>query len=144
MNLQETKLILDNLSNSFYNLFTNKDGTKANVEAIYGLCIKECLIIKNSGTTPEIYSLPQFIEPRIKILTDGTLVEFEEKEIEEQTKIFGNIAQRFSTYKKSGILSGQKFTTRGMKTMQFLKTPEGWKISSVAWDDEKDGLVIQE
>jgi hypothetical protein len=44
-----------------------------------------------------------------KILFDGTLTEFEESETNEETKIVGNIAQRFSKYKKSGYLNGIKY-----------------------------------
>jgi hypothetical protein len=29
-----------------------------------------------------------------------------------------------------------------MISTQFLRTPASWKISSMAWDDERPGLVI--
>lgn len=139
---ETTKSILDELTRIFYNLFTNKDGKKPNVEGIHQLFIPEGLIIKNSGSAPEIYTLQQFIEPRIKLLTGGSLINFSEKEVTERTEIFGNIAHRFSTYHKSGVLAGKKFETTGMKTIQFIKTTAGWKISSLAWDDEREGLTI--
>ena len=30
-----------------------------------------------------------------------------------------------------------------MKTLQFVRTPAGWRISAVAWDDERDGLRLE-
>ncbi|MBK3494158.1 hypothetical protein JFL43_04645 [Viridibacillus sp. YIM B01967] len=69
---------------------------------------------------------------------------FKEEEVYEITEIFGNIAHRFSLYRKIGVLAGEAFDTMGMKTMQFIRTPCGWKISSIAWDDEKIGLAIPE
>ena len=138
-----TKPILDELTKRFFNLFTNKDRIEPDVDNIYQLCIAEAVIIKNTGTTPEIYRLEQFVNPRKKILTDGTLTDFSEEEVTERTEIFGNIAQRFCLYKKSGYLSGHYFETKGMKTIQFVNTPSGWKISSLAWDDERDELSIQ-
>lgn len=84
----------------------------------------------------------QCIESREKLLNEGLLVDFKEEELFERTEIFGNIAHRFSLYRKSGILSGGAFETKGMKTIQFIKTSNGWKISSLAWDDERDGLTI--
>lgn len=57
----------------------------------------------------EIYNLQTFIEPRKKIFSDGTLTGFEEIETEEETKFMGNIAQRFSKYKKSGYQNGKYF-----------------------------------
>ena len=138
----QTKSILDELTRIFYTLFTNKTGQQPDVERIHELFIPEGLIIKNSDTTPVLYNLQQFIEPRIKLLTDGSLIDFSEVEVTERTEIFGNIAHRFSLYRKSGILAGKKFETNGMKTIQFIKTPEGWKISCLAWDDEREGLAI--
>jgi len=34
------------------------------------------------------------------------------------------------------------FDARRMVTTQFVKTPEGWKMSAMAWDDERPGLSI--
>jgi hypothetical protein len=142
MPVDPTKTILDELTNQFFRLFTNKDGAIPALENIYRLCIPQAMIIKNTTGSPELYTPEQFIAPRKKILTDGTLVEFSEEETGERTEIFGHIAQRFCSYKKSGILAGQFFEARGMKTIQFVNTTEGWKISSLAWDDEREGLEI--
>lgn len=112
------------------------------LSAINQLFIPEGLIIKSIDSTLEIYNLQQFIEPRERMLNEGILINFKEEELFEKTEIFGNIAHRFSLYKKSGIMSGKAFETKGMKTIQFIKTPNGWKISSLAWDDEREGLFI--
>ena len=53
-----------------------------------------------------------------------------------------NVAHRFSAYVKSGTSSGTSFDARGMVTTQFIKTPGGWKMSAMAWDDERPGLSI--
>ena len=37
---------------------------------------------------------------------------------------------------------GTPFTARGMKTLQLVRTSAGWRISAVAWDDERDGVAI--
>ncbi|MGZ4122853.1 MAG: DUF4440 domain-containing protein [Tumebacillaceae bacterium] len=137
-----TLAILDEIVADFYKAFTNKEGMKPNVGIIHQLFIPEGMIIKNTDDVPVIYNLQQFIEPREKLLTEGLLVDFEEAETSSITEIFGSIAHRFSLYRKSGILSGERFETAGMKTMQFINTPNGWKFSSVAWDDEKSGLTI--
>lgn len=127
---------IDALAKRFFSLFTNAGGAAPQVDEVFDLFIPEGIIIKNVGHQTEVYNLPQFVEPRWKLLTDGTLVEFQEIEISERTDIFGNIAQRFSLYHKKGILLGKPFETRGMKSIQFVKVNEEWKMSSVAWDDE--------
>lgn len=138
----ETKAILDQLVHTFFALFSVREGRKVDLSIINELFIPEGLIVKNVGSPPEIYSLQQFIEPREKMLNEGILLDFKEEELSEKTEIFGNVAHRFSLYRKTGILSGVNFETRGMKTIQFINTPKGWKISSLAWDDEREGLVV--
>ena len=72
------------------------------------ICIPE-IIIGKPTTKPTVYDLDLFIETRKMILTDGTLTEFDEKETCEETKIINHIAQRYSTYEKSGVLAGKAF-----------------------------------
>lgn len=134
---KEDKEAIDQLTGRFFSLFTNINGVIPNLDDIYPICIPEAMIIKNTETEPEVYNLEQFIEPRKLLLTDGTLSNFCEEEITERTEIFGSIAHRFCSYKKSGILAATSFETHGMKTIQFIKTKKGWRISAVAWDDSK-------
>ena len=128
---------IDQLTNNFFSLFTNKNGKKLNLGNIKSLFIDEGVIISNTGNNSLIYDVDSFIEPRERMLSDGTLTEFSESEISHTTNFFGNIAHRFLLYEKSGILNGQPFETRGMKTIQFVKIKGEWKISSVAWSDEE-------
>ena len=63
-------------------------------------------------------------------------------ELSETTEIFGNITHRFSAYEKSGTLKGVPFEARGMISTQFILTPAGWRMSAMAWDDERPGLSL--
>ncbi|MDY8138544.1 GNAT family N-acetyltransferase [Aquimarina sp. 2201CG5-10] len=127
---------IDLLSTSFFDLFTNANGAAPNLKNIKDLFISNGMIIKNTEGNPEIYNLEEFITPREKILNDGTLIDFKESEISHTTEIFQNIAHRFSLYKKSGKLNGVDFESKGVKTIQFIKVDNTWKITSVAWSDE--------
>lgn len=127
---------IDVLITRFFNLFTNKNGAVPNVTDIKNIFIPEGIITSNTGEKAEIYDLDSFISPREKMLSDGTLTDFSEREISHTTTIFRNVAQRFCLYEKSGILNGSSFETRGMKTIQLVKVNGTWKISSVAWSDE--------
>lgn len=117
-------------------MFTNTNGKKPDFESIDNICLNETIIIKKDKDNEEVYTLDSFITPRIKILTDGTLIEFEEYEVNEETKIVNNIAQRFSKYQKRGYLNGNYFEGSGTKFFQYVKTAKGWKINSVIWEDE--------
>jgi hypothetical protein len=135
--MTDDKSYIDNLVKTFFRIFTNANQQQPDWEIIHHICIPQTIIIKKSDLKEEVYNLQTFIAPRKIILSDGTLSEFEEKETGAETKIAGNIAQRFSTYQKSGFLNGKWFEEYGNKIFQFIKTNAGWKISAVVWEDEK-------
>src|ERR1041385_3991487 len=109
------QFLINQLTKSFFNLFSNLNGDQINLNEIFGMCLTETIIIKKSSLSQEVYNLQTFIEPRQKILTDGTLTSFEEREITEETKIVGTIAQRSSRYEKKGCFCGQNFQQTGNK-----------------------------
>lgn len=133
---------IDELVRAFFSVFTNKNGIKPDVDAIHRMFIPQGLIISCSGAKREIYTLRQFIEPRIELLSDGRLVDFQEQEVSARTDIFGGIAQRYCIYKKSGIFEGKAFQAGGVKTIQLIRMSDGWKMASLAWEDEREGLAI--
>lgn len=126
----------------FFGLFTNRDGATLRLRAIFDLCLPEAIISKCIGPTPEVQGLEAFIAPRAAILTDGTLTDFAEVETAHRTSVFGNVAQRVSTYAKSGVLRGVPFEARGLKVFQLVRTAAGWRIAAVAWDDEREGVTF--
>ena len=139
---QLVKAELDRLVAAFFEAVSFEPGAAPPYENIHRLFIEAGLLIKNSGTTPEISSLSQFIEPRKALVRSGELTRFLETELYETTEIFGNVAHRFSAYAKSGTQGGKAFEARGMISTQFVLTPGGWRMSAMAWDDERPGLVL--
>jgi hypothetical protein len=136
-NMEKNLLEIDRLTNQFFNVFDNTNNNTPNLDDLKNIFIKEGLIISNNNGEPLIYDLENFIKPRMEILSDGTLTDFREGEISHKTSTFGNIAQRFCLYEKSGKLNGEYFKTEGMKTIQFIKVRGKWKMSSVAWSDKE-------
>lgn len=133
---------IDELVRAFFSLFTNRGGITPNLAAIFELCLADAVIAKCVSPEPEVMTLSEFVAPRQTILTNGTLVNFEEVETSSQTRVLGRVAQRWCTYAKSGVLSGAAFETRGAKVFQFVKSPAGWRISAMAWDDEREGFQL--
>jgi len=136
------KAELDRLIAEFFHAVSFEAGGAPPYEKIHALFIESGLLIKNSGSVPEISSARQFIEPRQAMVLSGELTRFREVELSDTTEIFGNVAHRFSAYAKSGTMKGVSFEARGMISTQFIRTPAGWKISAMAWDDERSGLSI--
>jgi len=126
----------------FFRAVSFQQGERPDYDRLHDLFIEDGRLIKNSSECPEIATVDQFIAPRQKLVDSGELTFFHEAEAAEITEIFGNIAHRFSTYRKHGVMDGTPFEGKGMISTQFIRTPNGWKMSSMAWDDERPGLAI--
>ncbi|MEU8465764.1 DUF4440 domain-containing protein [Streptomyces sp. NPDC029003] len=125
---------IDAVTAEFFAAFDNRGGTSADVARLRKLVLPGGVIVK---TGPEFtaYTLEEFIEPRERLLNDGRLVEFTEWETSERTEIVGDIASRFGEYRKSGVLDGTPFEGGGTKALQFVRTPDGWRIAAFSWFD---------
>jgi hypothetical protein len=134
--VEEDQLEIDALAKRFYSLFTNTNGRTPTVHEIDDLFIEQGVIVKAVGETPEIASPRAFMEPRVALLTDGRLVNFEERETKSRTEIYGPIAQRLSYYEKSGTFNGAPYGGNGTKVMQFVKIGGRWRFSATAWFDD--------
>ena len=143
-NRTAVKAELDRLTTEFFRAVSFEEGGTPLFENIHTLFIETGLLIKNTASKPEISTVSQFIEPRQASVRSGELTRFNEAELSERTEIFGNVAHRFNSYAKSGTMKGVPFAARGMISTQFILTPAGWKISAMAWDDERPGLSILE
>lgn len=118
----------------FFAAFSNVDGP-APVDSLYDICLAEAVIVNATNRSPAIYSLEQFVEPRRALLSSGTLVGFREYEISSETSVHDRIANRISRYEKTWTEDGVRKQGAGMKILSLLLTAEGWKITSVLWQD---------
>lgn len=141
-NQATVKRELDSLATQFFRAVSFEAGETPPYDNIHALFIASGLLIKNTASTPEISTVPEFIAPRQAMVNSGTLTRFREWELSQTTQVFGNIAHRYSAYAKEGAMNDAGFEARGVISTQFVKTPEGWKMSAMAWDDERPGLVL--
>lgn len=136
------KSAIDLLVRSFFALFSNRGGVVPDLNGIFDLFVPRGIVSKCVAVPPEVSTLEEFIAPRRELLSNGSVREFHEVETSESTLILGHLAQRVSGYTKSGVLNGTPFSTRGVKLFQFIRTSDGWRIVSVAWDDERVGFSV--
>ncbi|MGW4892585.1 nuclear transport factor 2 family protein [Kitasatospora sp. NPDC004240] len=131
-----SKTEIDALTAEFFGAFDNRGGKPADVARLRRLIIPGGVIVV-TGPSFTVYTVEEFIEPRERLLSEGRLVEFSEWETSERTDIAGDIASRFGTYRKSGILDGEPFEGSGTKTIQFVRGEDGWRISAFSWYDDE-------
>jgi hypothetical protein len=135
---RELKALID----AFFRAVSFERGQRPAYARIRELFVDGGKLIKNDSEVPEVSSVDDFVAARQRLVDSGALTSFEEIEIAEITEVFGNIAHRFSTYQKRGTMHREAIEAAGVISTQFIRTPSGWKISSMAWDDERRGLTI--
>jgi hypothetical protein len=126
---------IERLLDGFFEAVSFEAGSAPTYERLRDLVMPGGLLIKNTGETPEVATVDGFIEPRQALVDSGELTEFAEFETHGNTELFGQVAQRLSTYGKRGVSGGTAFAGAGVISTQFVLTPAGWRISSMAWDD---------
>ncbi len=130
-----SKAEIDQLTAEFFGAFDNRDGRGADVARLRRLMLPQGVIVSTRPTFT-VYSVEEFVEPRERLLAaGGRLVGFSEWETSERTEIEGDVASRFGEYRKSGVLDGATYEGGGTKTLQFVRTPEGWRIAAFSWSD---------
>ena len=127
---------IDKVINAFFGEFDNRNSRVPDFAEFGMLFTDTSMIYKHNGIGYMPMSVEHFIDPRAKMLTDGTLQDFHEWEVEQQTIIADGIATRVSRYAKAGLLNGEDYQGEGVKHIQLLKTDNGWKIVSVIWVDD--------
>ena len=125
------------LVRTFFAAFTSGADSIARLDTLRAAFLPGAVIIRTCGGEPTVYGVDGFIAPRQALLSGGSLVDFREWELSGRTEVFGDIAQHFCRYAKSGVQDGKPFALRGMKSLQFVRTSAGWRISAVAWDDDR-------
>jgi hypothetical protein len=135
---------LQTLIDAFFAAVSFDEGSAPEYGRLRELVVPGGLLIRNSGPAPEVDTVDAFIEPRQALVDSGALTSFAEFETHDITEVFGQVAHRLSTYGKRGVSNGEPFEGAGVISTQFVLTPDGWRISSMTWDDERPGLEIPE
>ena len=129
------ELAIDELTARFFTTFTNRNGVIPDFDRFDELFIPEATLIKNVGGMPVVYDVAGFLEPRKR--SSPTVRYANSRSTKPQHKrTCTEISRNALVAIKNWIASGVRVEGRGAKVTQFVRTPQGWKISSVAWDDD--------
>jgi ribose 5-phosphate isomerase B len=128
---------IDALVREFFAAFDNRAGALVDLLALREVFVPGAIIVRHSAKTTETWSVEQFIEPRQALLTDGSLTDFHEWEVDASTHVSDGIACRILRYKKEGRLDGARFGGGGTKSMHFVRIDGRWRITSIVWQDSE-------
>lgn len=126
----------------FFAAFVSGPESAARMADLRAMFLPGALIVRACGSESVAYDVESFIAPRQALLEGGSLVDFAEWPVTGRVEIFGDIAHWFGRYAKNGTLDDEPYTGSGMKSLQLVRTADGWKISAAAWDDERAGLGL--
>ena len=135
---------IDQLMVSFLRAVSFGAGEQPAYAALRELFVDGARLINTTPEVRETSTVDEFIRVREEKVASGALTAFEELESAETTEVFGNVAQRWSTYRKRGTTDGVPIDARGVIGTQFVRTERGWRISAMAWDDERPGVELPE
>jgi hypothetical protein len=127
---------IDRVAEAFFAAFDNRCGRRPVAEDLHRLFGDGATVTRIEARVPQVFDVGGFVAPRIQLLTDGSLLEFHEWEVEAETSIRGNIASRCAIYEKEGLLRGVPYSGVGRKLFHLYRTDGGWLISSILWEDD--------
>jgi hypothetical protein len=113
---------IDELMSKFLGAVSFEQGGQPSYGDLPDLFVPDARLIRNSGSPPEISSVDEFVRARQDAVDAGELTSFEETELSETTELFGNIAHRFSPYRKRGVTDRGRNDVRGAISTQFIRT----------------------
>lgn len=134
---QADRQAIESIVARFLGAFSQPAQGRVDLSVLHALCLPQVVIVKCVGDDRQVYDLASFIAPREALLNGGAITAFHERPLDGRTDLYGQIAQHFCRYEKSWQQDGRLHQGRGMKTIQLAKMAEGWKISALAWDDER-------
>ena len=128
---------IDSLIAAFFSAFGNRDGAKPKLNAILDCFSQNAVVARSGRSGTQLYTPMEFAAPRMELLTNGTLLDFNEAEDSSSTQLLGHLATRTSRYRKAGVLHGAPYVGAGTKCFQLIATDSGWRILSLAWADDE-------
>ncbi|HSV20504.1 MAG TPA: DUF4440 domain-containing protein [Casimicrobiaceae bacterium] len=121
----------------FYSFFDNRGGAMPRLADVMKCFSDKATIVRRSSAGVDLYTVGEFVLPRIELLSAGALLQFHEWETSATTQLFDGIATRTSRYSKSGLLDGRDYSGSGTKCFQLVELDSGWRIAALAWVDDR-------
>lgn len=126
---------IERLIAAFYAAFDNRGSRPPAIAELRAMFTAQATITRLTPDRIETWTTDAFIAPRAAMLSNGTLTEFHEWEVDGQTTAFDSIASHCSHYRKAGMLNGAPYGGEGRKFIQLCRIDDRWLISSILWQD---------
>ena len=135
---------IDETVQDLYAAISFVKGETPNYGLLKDLFIPDAKLINNNGDQPLIFNIDSFIDSLKENLANKVFESIFEIEIAYKTDLFGKIAHRFSTYEFRFNPNDENPYTIGINSIQLIQVGNQWKVTSIAWNDQRPGLEIPE
>ncbi|WP_207426308.1 hypothetical protein [Pedobacter sp. SYSU D00535] len=93
---------------------------------------------------PLDFTVASYTQAVMHQIEEGNSTFYVQQEISDITEVFGRTAQRISVYEYSFEAEAIQPWKRGVNYVQLIFAEGKWKIVSMIWSDEKEGVTIPE
>lgn len=134
---------IDAVLKALYEAITFAEGQEPDLARFRNLFTAEAPCIRvNQNQSVDRMTVDAFVLAFRNRIKSGALQSFHESEIARQPRLFGQIAQVFSTYRKGANVTDPKKMSRGINSLQLVYDGGRWWIVSLMWMDERPDLSI--
>lgn len=132
---------IDHLTERFYESVCFSAEHYPNIDQLQELFYGSGILINNNSEQPIEFTVQSYAHAMMAQIESGDAVYYVQQEISDNTEIFGNMAQRISVFEYSFVKDTPNWE-RGVSFIQYICVNNEWRIISIIWTYEKDGLAI--
>ena len=130
---------IDRIVSRLFDAISFRESEPPSMHEIEQLFIADGLLTDYNEEEPLTLGVTDFIEHFEGLVKSGDIPSLEDKEIHQDTEIFGRIAHRTSYYEARNSVDDTHPFAVGVNSIQLIKTSEGWRIVSMTWNDDNRG-----
>ena len=143
MNTANTHFEFRELTWSLYSALSSPPGQR-NWDVVRQHYHPEARLVR-TGVNPDgtryakVMTLDAYIENVEGLLKDDHFIE---TELSHEAVVFGNVARITSVYESTWHTAAGTRKGRGVNFLTLIRDDDGWRIMSIVWDLERDGLHL--
>jgi len=132
---------LDHLTESFYECTSFNTEHYPQFDQLQELFYGDGKLMNCNYDEPMDFTVQSYVQAIMRQIEEGNASFYAQQEVSDITEVFGKTAQRISVYEYSFTAENTQPWKRGVNYIQYVLTDEGWKIISMIWSDEKEGVA---
>ncbi len=136
---QSDQALIDQTITKVFEAICFEPGQPPNMPQLRDYFTEPGLLIDYNQEEPLILKVDDFIAHFNQQWQAGNIPSLEDREIHQETHIYGRVAHRFSFYEARFNKSDEQPFAQGVNSIQLIKIGDQWRVTSMAWNDDNRG-----